>query len=243
MENKNHVNKPINILLISIVILLITSCSSYAYQSNYSFSEAVEASVIKKDGVFIISPEGMATDKGIIFYPGGLVEPEAYTPIAWDIAHEAGVTVVIVSMPFNLAVFAPGKGLDVLDMMPEITEWYIAGHSLGGAMASTLISEEPEIFKGLFLFGAYPDKKKPLTDINISVLSFYGEFDGLATIEKIQNTKTLLPASTRFIYIKGGNHAQFGSYGLQKDDGDAVITPEEQWGIVSTYISEFIQNN
>jgi hypothetical protein len=243
MQNINHVSKSIGILLIGIVVLLITSCSSYTYQSNYSLNEVVEASVIKNDGVFILSPEGVTPDTGIIFYPGGLVKPEAYTPIAWNIAKEASVTVVIVSMPFDLAVFAPGKGLDVLDMMPEITEWYIAGHSLGGAMASTLIFEEPEIFKGLFLFGAYPDKKKPLTNTNIPVLSFYSEFDGLATIEKIQNTKSLLPESTQFVYIEGGNHAQFGSYGTQKDDGAATITPEEQWGIVSRQISEFIRNN
>ena len=28
--------------------------------------------------------------------------------------------------------------------------------------------------------------------------------------------------------IKGGNHAQFGSYGVQKGDGKAVISASEQ---------------
>jgi len=241
MKTKKLVILSLNILLIALVVLLITSCSSYTYQSNYSFNGVVENSVIKNDGVFIIRPDGDFLDKGLIFYPGGLVSPEAYSPIAWEIANEAGVVVVIVPMPFDLAVFALRKGLEIIEMLPEITEWYIAGHSLGGAMASTLIYEEPGIFRGLILFGAYPDKKKPLSDIAIPVLSLYGEFDGLATLEKIENTKSLLPLSTQYVCIEGGNHAQFGSYGPQKGDGIATITPEEQWSIVSKKIADYLR--
>jgi hypothetical protein len=36
-------------------------------------------------------------------------------------------------MPLNLAVFSPNKADEVITDFPEIEEWYIAGHSLGGA--------------------------------------------------------------------------------------------------------------
>ncbi|NQU81854.1 MAG: hypothetical protein HQ543_10080 [Bacteroidetes bacterium] len=39
--------------------------------------------------------------------------------------------------------------------------------------------------------------------------------DGLATIEKIQNTKVLLPKTIQYIFIASGNHAHFCFYGLQ----------------------------
>ena len=38
MKTKKYIVQSLNILLITLVILLITSCSSYTYQSNYSFN-------------------------------------------------------------------------------------------------------------------------------------------------------------------------------------------------------------
>ncbi|MNP78228.1 hypothetical protein D3C76_1757890 [compost metagenome] len=37
-----------------------------------------------------------------------------------------------------------------------------------------------------------------------------------------------MPGNTVYLSIEGGNHAQFGSYGKQKGDGEASITEEEQ---------------
>ena len=39
---------------------------------------------------------------------------------------------------------------------------------------------------------------------------------------------TLLPASTTWLPIQGGNHAQFGWYGPQPGDGQPTITREDQ---------------
>ena len=50
---------------------------------------------------------------GLILYPGGLVDPQAYAPAARDIA-SAGFLVVIPPMPLDLAVFAPGKAGEVI---------------------------------------------------------------------------------------------------------------------------------
>ena len=40
--------------------------------------------------------------------------------------------------------------------------------------------------------------------------------------------------------IEGGNHAQFGDYGLQKGDGQAGISREEQQEITARLIEEMV---
>ena len=40
--------------------------------------------------------------------------------------------------------------------------------------------------------------------------------------------RVLAPTDAVVTCIAGGNHSQFGSYGIQKGDGIAQITPEEQ---------------
>jgi hypothetical protein len=251
-----------SILLLTAVVLLFTvSCSSYALiiepeGSESTWKENLEVS----DGYLILRPSAVDSSTGIIFYPGGLVEPEAYIPSAWEIAEASQAMVVIVSMPLDLAVLAPKRGLKIPEMFPEIEKWYIAGHSLGGAMAASLITEPPAVtdmdnvddvksrdyrntdyyFSGLILMGAYPANSNSLNSSRVPVLSIYSEFDGLATMQKIDEKRFLLPPTTRYFYIAGGNHAQFGSYGPQKDDGVAAISPQEQWEIVGTAIADFI---
>ncbi len=40
-----------------------------------------------------------------------------------------------------------------------------------------------------------------------------------------------MPSDYSEVKINGGNHAQFGSYGVQKGDGAASISADEQWKI------------
>jgi len=58
--------------------------------------------------------------------------------------------------------------------------------------------------------------------------SIYGTLDGLSTGDKIDASRPLLPGDTRWVPIEGGNHAQFGDYGLQSGDGSATIPASEQ---------------
>ncbi len=59
-------------------------------------------------------------------------------------------------------------------------------------------------------------------------MSVYGTLDGLATGEKIEASRALLPADTTWAPIAGGNHAQFGWYGDQAGDNPAAISRIEQ---------------
>jgi len=60
------------------------------------------------------------------------------------------------------------------------------------------------------------------------VTVIYGSLDGLATVETVESTRALLPASTSWVKIMGGNHAQMGWYGAQAGDNEASISREDQ---------------
>ena len=175
-------------------------------------------------------------NQGFIFYPGGLVEPEAYAPTAGAIA-EVGYLVVITPMPLNLAVLNSGAASDVIATNPEIANWVIGGHSLGGSMAASFAGQNPESIDGLALWASYPADSSDLSTQSISVTSIYGTLDGVATPDQVLAAKPLLPADTAWVPIEGGNHAQFGWYGSQQGDNPATISrAEQQRQIVSATI-------
>jgi hypothetical protein len=50
----------------------------------------------------------------------------------------------------------------------------------------------------------------------------------------------LLPAHTRWVEIKGGNHSQFGHYGHQLFDGKAAISRVEQQKVARSALLDAI---
>lgn len=164
---------------------------------------------------------------GLILYPGGRIDPRAYAPAAAAIA-KSGYLVVIVPMPLNLAVLDPQAGAEVISVHPEIERWAIGGHSLGGAMAASFAYSYPEEVDGLVLWAAYPARSNDLSGINLEVVSIFASLDGLADLEQIKASQTLLPENTEWIEIEGGNHSQFGWYGEQWGDNRAAISRAEQ---------------
>lgn len=180
----------------------------------------------------VFAPAGGQPTTGLVLYPGGRVDYRAYAPAARQLAAQ-GYLVVIVRMPLNLAVFAPGAAGDVIAAYPAVQHWAVGGHSLGGAMAANFARRHPERVQGLALWAAYPASSDDLSDSGLVVVSVYGSEDGLATGEKIEASQALLPPTTRWVYIPGGNHAQFGWYGDQAGDNPATISREvQQMGIV-----------
>ena len=182
---------------------------------------------VTTEGWLVFTPRKIIPTTGFIFYPGGLVDPRAYAPPARAIAAE-GYQVVIVPMPLNLAVFGSGKATDVITAFPEIKQWVIGGHSLGGTMASQYAGQNPGKVSGLALWASYPAESNNLSNNYLTALSIYGTKDGLVTQENIENSQTLLPSDTKFVAIEGGNHAQFGWYGSQGGDNPATINRLEQ---------------
>ena len=151
----------------------------------------------------------------------------AYAPYARSLA-ENGILVVIPKMPLNLAVFGIDEADQVMAAYPQVTHWLIGGHSLGGSMAASYLYNHPDDLDGLVLLASYPAENNDLSDYQGGVLSISASLDGLATPDKIIASRALLPASTQWVVIEGGNHAYFGWYGPQKGDNPAMITREEQ---------------
>lgn len=173
------------------------------------------------------SPADQQYTTGFIFYPGGRVDYRAYAPMAHALAAE-GYLVIIPRMPLNLAVFGINKAEQVIHAYPQVTHWVIGGHSLGGSMAAHYLYQHPDQIEGLVLLASYPASKDDLTGYAGKVISISGSLDGLATPEKIEASKLLLPVSTQYLVIQGGNHAFFGWYGDQSGDNPATITRKVQ---------------
>lgn len=182
---------------------------------------------VASDPWLVFHPQVQTKKAGLIFYPGGRVDPRAYAPMARSIAAE-GYLAVIVPMPLNLAVFDWDAADRVMLAYPEISSWVIGGHSLGGAMAARYAYRRADRISGLLLLAAYPAASDDLSAMELPITSVYGTRDGLATPEKIAASSALLPADTRWVAIEGGNHAQFGWYGSQAGDNPAAIEHEDQ---------------
>ena len=182
---------------------------------------------VDQDPWLVFRPVGEEPEVGLVLYPGARVDPRAYAPAARALA-EDGYLVVIVPMPLNLAFFAPDRAAEVMAVFPEIERWAVGGHSLGGAMSSRFAHQNPESVHGLVLWAAYPASTDDLSASSLAVTSIYGTLDGLATEEKIEASRPLLPPDTDWAAIEGGNHAQFGWYGPQSGDNPATISRSEQ---------------
>ena len=105
------------------------------------------------------------------------------------------------------------------------TDWYIGGHSLGGAMAASYAANHSEQLTGVILFAAYPTK---MLDASLTEISIYGSEDGVLNMQNVGAGKAYAPDAFYEYVIEGGNHAQFGNYGKQKGDGEAAISAQEQ---------------
>ena len=174
----------------------------------------------------VFTPTHDMKDTGFVFYPGAMVEPEAYAPIMKGIA-EKGYKVVVTPMPANFALLDSNKAEKVISDNANIKQWVIGGHSLGGVSAAKYAVKNDKI-KGVVFYASYPEGKV-IKDTNLKVLSLWGSNDKVAGVPLVKASKKLVPSDAIFIEIEGGNHAQFGDYGKQFADGTSTIAPEEQW--------------
>lgn len=222
------------IILISILsFFLLVFLGFYIYTLNYSRADSFVKELIDKnenikiDGNLIIIEPIESKSIGLVFYPGGKVEAISYIPLLKKLS-TYGITSYIVKMPFNLAVFNINAATKVIEENKKISKWYIGGHSLGGAMASSYVDKNFNKLDGLILLSAYP-----INNANIDTLTIYGSFDYVLDQSKLDNVENKYE-------IIGANHANFGNYGVQKGDGIATISSEVQQDIATKKIIEFV---
>lgn len=238
--------KKIRIVLLSLLAVLLLFAVGFGfYVSDYDHAdETAHAALTETDKISIKENEDeivFAPDypsAGLIFYPGGKVEHTAYAPLMRTLA-EQDILCVLVKMPFRLAVFDINAADGIQEQFPEIKNWYLGGHSLGGSMAASYVSKQDEDFEGLVLLAAYSTES--LSDSGLKVLSLYGSEDKVLNREKYEEYRSNLPEDTVEYVIEGGNHAGFGSYGEQKGDGQARISQGEQIAITVEKIKSVIK--
>lgn len=235
------------------ILLVAAAVGSVMYVNDYYAADATaeqaasDAGPYANDAIAVktidhmtafIPPDPIA---GLVFYPGGKVEAKAYAPLMQALAAQ-GIVSVVCAMPLNLAVFDIDAAQRVqtaflLDF-PEVPSWYIGGHSLGGSMAADFVAKHPDDYQGLVLLGSYATVN--LSDLDLRVLTIYGSADKILNREAYEQNFTNLPAGSEEVILEGGNHGQFGSYGYQAGDGEATLTPEEQWDQTAEIIAEWI---
>ena len=96
-----------------------------------------------------------------------------------------------------------------------------------------------EKLSGLILLGSYPEAE---LNSSLDVLIIYDSEDGCLDMERFKANKSMIHGKISEFCIDGGNHAQFGCYGIQQGDGKASVSPEYQRKVTVEEISEFIQN-
>ena len=163
---------------------------------------------------------------GFVFYPGALVEAEAYAPVLHYIA-ELGIDSYALHVPLGFAVFDRDGALPIIESEPS-KSWIVGGHSLGGVAAAEMVTLDERV-RGLSLWASYPDDDTDLQEYELIVHSLLGSLDNIVNREVWEQSKDLLPEVTTWIDIEGGNHSQFGAYGLQEEDGVATIPANQQW--------------
>ena len=193
------------------------------------------------DSVVITPAEG-DSPAGLVFIPGAKVDPYAYLATLSGTVETTGLTVVITKPTLNLAFFDQRPLAAFTAAAPDVSSWFVGGHSLGGVRACMLAADTSAdvTVNGLVLFGSYCASA---VDDDLPVLSISGSEDGLSTPAKIEATADLLPADTTFVRIDGANHAAFGAYGAQPGDGVATIPPAESAQAIEDALGAFVVEN
>ncbi len=217
-----------------IVMMYLCGGSYMADQNALNALKSDEAvTVEQKENTVVFTPDNEPI-AGFVFYQGGKVENLAYAPLLHELA-ERDVLCVLTKMPFDLAVFGVNAADGIQAQYPQIDNWYIGGHSLGGSMAASYVADHAEDYEGLVLLAAY--STEDLTETDLKVISLYGTEDKVLNMEKYAENKANLPADTVEKTLLGGNHANFGSYGAQEGDGTATMPASEQTNAAADIIA------
>ena len=164
----------------------------------------------------------------LLFHPGAMVSPIAYTPLAREVAL-AGYPVTIVQLPWRMAPLGSHKATVVQRTRAVIAEaqdrpWVIGGHSLGARFAAEFAGAHEEELCGLLLVGSSHPRRIDLSHLKIDVTKIYGTNDGLASEAEVKQFGVNLPDATHWQRVEGGNHSQFAWYGYQLGAGKASIS-------------------
>jgi pimeloyl-ACP methyl ester carboxylesterase len=225
----------------TIALVAFTGWSALAFRASGQAKQALasdaRAEVTRGEGVWRMDPRDQPPRRaGLVFFPGGLVDPAAYAPLV-RAAAEAGFPAVLVELPRRGAfggaddprVFQRAHA--AMAATASVRSWVAAGHSRGGAVAARFASIAETSLAGLVLIGTSHPRDFSLAALTIPVVKVLGSRDCVADMEKSEANRRLLPPAARWIVIEGANHSQFGSYGFQPGDCFASIDRARQHAV------------
>ena len=191
-------------------------------------------SVSEFDGATVFMPANAGPDHtGLVFLPGGAVDPDAYLPVVRALA-DAGWPVALVRLPWRVA-FTESAQIEVWRRATAVrASWgatrpiVLGGHSRGAALSALFASRYPADLSGLLLIGTTHPKDQDLSSLSIPVLKISGTRDCVAELKTSKANASKLPSQAVWTTIVGANHAQFGYYGTQLGDCSATISREAQ---------------
>ncbi len=192
---------------------------------------------VSLDQYIVFEPDRKNLSTALIFYPGARVDFRSYAVPLHKIAGE-GYLVILLPVRLNLAMFDINAADRAMAAFPLIRHWAVGGHSLGGVAAAAYASKHEDI-EGLVLWASYP-ANDALKSSRLRVLSLYGTQD-IRGVAPFESSQALLPLDTKYVVIQGGNHSQFGDYGLQPGDHQATITSADQQKQVVDATAQFLK--
>lgn len=183
-------------------------------------------------------PKHRVAESGLLFLPGGMVEPEAYAPLMKQVA-EAGYRARLIRLPMRCACTTAQKSaleghLRAVLSAESSTKWVLGGHSRGAMLAATFARDQAAGLGGLALIGTTHPRDFDLSGLPIPVLKIFGSNDGIASPPAVLANRHLLPMHTTWQEIDGANHVQFGYYRHQLGDDRATISRAEQQRLLDT---------
>ena len=218
-------------------LFLLWMANSFRPQGfDRSILESDSSITVEETSHFLaFRPNASSQPTGLIFFPGGMVQPEAYAPLARTIA-EQGYIVFLVKLPFGSAPLESqqtrvmDQALQIMGSNDSLHAWLVSGHSRGAAISSRFALLHGDAFEDLILIGTSHPKEAAfdLSDSTLKVTKIYASNDGLASPEEVEANAIYLPDNTTWILIDGGNHSQFGYMGTLLGDSAATISREEQ---------------
>ncbi|GGF16231.1 alpha/beta hydrolase [Subtercola lobariae] len=231
----------LSVLVLGVVAWLVPSSATEPALSAMNSDQAVTVSETPTE--IVLTPTGTISDTGVFFQPGAKVDARAYAAVLRPLA-EAGHIVVIPKQPFGIAFLSTGSFAAARSEHAPVTQWVVAGHSLGGTVAAldaaTYAGQTPEPVVGLMLYASYPAGDE--SGLNADVLSISASNDGLATPAKIDASKPSLPPDTQYAVIDGSVHAFFGDYGPQSGDGTPTISHDDARAQISAASVAFVNS-
>ncbi|WP_307802974.1 alpha/beta hydrolase [Frigoribacterium sp. PvP032] len=240
-----RVLKAVALVLFAVVVLVATGFFVWAKTPMSATASSLAAvaddprvDVVDRPDVVVMRPaRTTALDQGLVFVAGARVDPQAYEQVLAGLV-ATGVTVVVERPVLGFGILDPRPLEHFTSLAPEVTNWAVGGHSLGGVRACQYAADDPAV-DGLVLFGSYCATTDLSGRDDLPVLSLGGGADGLSTPDDIERYRDMLPADATVVEIPGLAHAQFGSYGVQPGDGEPSISDEEARARINRELTSF----